>query len=46
MTPKLIVISGSSGAGKSSVLRLLEDVPDDQFRKLILDAKVLNTLDE
>ena len=25
MTPKLIVISGSSGAGKSSVLRLLED---------------------
>ena len=27
-------------------LRLLEDVPDDQFRKLILDAKVLNTLDE
>jgi UPF0042 nucleotide-binding protein len=25
MTPKLIVISGSSGAGKSSALRLLED---------------------
>ena len=25
MTPNLIVISGSSGAGKSSVLRLLED---------------------
>lgn len=27
-------------------LRLLADVPDDQFRKLILDAKVLNTLDD
>ena len=25
MTPKLIIISGSSGAGKSSALRLLED---------------------
>ena len=25
MTPKLIIISGTSGAGKSSALRLLED---------------------
>ena len=27
-------------------LKLLEDVPDDRFRKLILDAKVLNTSEE
>lgn len=32
--------------GLVAFLTLLEDVPDDQFRKLILEAEVLNTLDE
>lgn len=30
-------------AGIVAFLKLLEDVPDDRFRKLILDAKVLDT---
>ncbi|MCR9200110.1 MAG: sulfatase-like hydrolase/transferase [Planctomycetaceae bacterium] len=32
--------------GLAAFLRLLADVPDDEFRELILDAKVLNTLDD
>jgi outer membrane protein assembly factor BamB/mono/diheme cytochrome c family protein len=32
--------------GLAAFLKLLEDVPDDRFRKLILDAKVLNTSKE
>ena len=32
--------------GLAAFLKLLEDVPDDRFRKLILDAKVLNTSEE
>jgi len=32
--------------GLAAFLKLLEDVPDDRFRKLILDAKVLNTPEE
>ena len=32
--------------GLEAFLRLLEDVPGDRFRQLILEAEVLNTLDE
>lgn len=32
--------------GLAAFLKLLEDVPDDRFRKLILDAKVLITSEE
>ena len=32
--------------GLTAFLKLLDDVPDDQFRKLILDANVLNTSEE
>lgn len=32
--------------GLAAFLKLLEDVPDDRFRKLILDARVFNTLEE
>lgn len=30
----------------AAFLKLLEDVPDDRFRKLIIDAKVLDTTDD
>ncbi len=33
-------------ANLAAFLKLLEDVPDDHFRKLILEAKVLDTLEE
>ena len=32
--------------GLVAFLQLLEDVPGDRFRQLILDAKVLDTLEE